>query len=134
MKLVCQHCSNEWNYQGNNPHYATCSKCHNLVSIKKHKVSKYQDDEIIEDEETKKVDEFLLKNKDVDISNLKSKEEQKPEQPKETVKKLTISDFKSIFEEGICSSCNKENNLVATRNDMKFCSGCVLKMIEGEHE
>ena len=39
MKLRCNHvvnnikCGNIWNYKGNNPFYATCTKCHRKVKV-----------------------------------------------------------------------------------------------------
>ena len=35
MKLKCKKCSNEWDYKGSNPYYATCSKCLNKVKVQK---------------------------------------------------------------------------------------------------
>ena len=35
IKLRCQRCLNEWEYQGSNPFYAICSFCRTTVSIKK---------------------------------------------------------------------------------------------------
>jgi N-acetylneuraminic acid mutarotase len=33
MILKCKKCKNEWQYKGNNPYYATCSRCLNKVKV-----------------------------------------------------------------------------------------------------
>jgi len=33
MKLKCKKCGNEWDYNGKNPYYATCSRCLNKVKV-----------------------------------------------------------------------------------------------------
>ena len=38
IKLRCQRCFNEWEYQGSNPFYAICSFCRTTVSIKKNRI------------------------------------------------------------------------------------------------
>jgi len=140
MKLICQHCDNEWDYQGNNHFYGTCSKCHNLVSIKKHKgklrVPKTEKDvkpeinEWVEDEQTKKADEFLIKNKDIDITKLKPKVEQKQEQPKETVEQPKNNNLILIDEMGMCSYCGQNEHLIAQKYGMKMCGVCVNNLME----
>ena len=33
MELTCQRCGNEWDYQGDQEYYATCSNCKTSVKI-----------------------------------------------------------------------------------------------------
>ena len=33
MILKCKKCENEWDYKGDNPYYATCSRCLNKVKV-----------------------------------------------------------------------------------------------------
>jgi hypothetical protein len=35
IKLLCNHCNNEWTYKGSNPYCAPCSRCKYTVFIKK---------------------------------------------------------------------------------------------------
>jgi DNA-directed RNA polymerase subunit RPC12/RpoP len=35
MKLKCNRCENEWEYNGTNPYMATCTRCLRKVIIKK---------------------------------------------------------------------------------------------------
>lgn len=39
MKLKCKKCGNDWDYKGENPYYATCSKCLNKVKVEESKGS-----------------------------------------------------------------------------------------------
>ena len=33
MKLKCKKCGNEWEYNGSNPFYATCTRCLTKVKV-----------------------------------------------------------------------------------------------------
>lgn len=33
MKLKCNKCKNEWDYNGDNPYYATCTRCLQKVKV-----------------------------------------------------------------------------------------------------
>jgi len=38
MKLKCQHCNYEWDYNGYSDYYCTCPRCNYKVNVKKNQV------------------------------------------------------------------------------------------------
>ncbi len=44
IKLSCQRCGNSWEYKGENPYYAQCSRCKSSVNISKRRLDKNVED------------------------------------------------------------------------------------------